>query len=79
MYVTASHRGKGIGSKLLEKALSEIRKNRSVLKIGLSVNPEKRPALELYKKAGFEVVGRARKDLKIGRRFYDLLYMEKFL
>jgi len=79
VYVKSSHRGKGIGSELLGEALSQIRKNRSVLKVSLSVNPEQEPAVELYRKAGFEVVGRARKDLKVGRRFYDLLYMEKFL
>jgi ribosomal protein S18 acetylase RimI-like enzyme len=79
VYVSAKHRGEGIGEVLLQHALSEIRKNRHVIKVRLSVNSTLLPAVWLYKKAGFVVVGRARKDLKIGRKFYDLLYMEKML
>jgi ribosomal protein S18 acetylase RimI-like enzyme len=79
VFVGTAHRGEGIGEMLVQSALSRIRRNKSILKVQLSVNPGLRPALELYKKAGFVVSGRARRELKIGRRFFDLLYMEKAL
>ena len=78
-YVRGEYRGKGIGGALLRAALSEIRKNKEVVKVRLSVNPEQKAAVKLYKKAGFVVIGRAQKDLKIGRRYHDLLQMEKLL
>jgi ribosomal protein S18 acetylase RimI-like enzyme len=77
VYVTQKHRGQGMGQMLMDRALFEIRKNRNIVKVQLSVNPLLRTAVSLYKGEGFEVVGRARKDLKIGRRYFDLLLMEK--
>jgi ribosomal protein S18 acetylase RimI-like enzyme len=77
VYVSNGHRGRGVGTRMLERALSQIRKNRGVIKVKLAVNPEQIPAVKLYRKAGFVVTGRARKELKIGRKFSDVLYMEK--
>ena len=79
VYVSAGHRGEGVGTRMLEHALLQIRKNRRVVKVKLSVNPEQRVAVKLYKKAGFVVAGRARKEMKVGRRFFDTLYMEMLL
>jgi ribosomal protein S18 acetylase RimI-like enzyme len=79
VYVSADHRGKGVGTMLLERALSLIRKNKGVVKVKLAVNPEQRAAVKLYKKAGFVVMGRAEKELKVGRRFFDVLFMEETL
>lgn len=79
VYVSADYRGKGIGTKLLERALSLIRKNKEVVKVKLAVNPEQLSAVKLYKSAGFVVVGRMKKELKVGRRFFDELLMEKYL
>ena len=79
VYVSAGHRGDGFGTRMLEHALLQIRKNGRVVKVKLAVNPEQRVAVKLYKKAGFVVAGRARKELKVGRRFFDTLYMEKLL
>ncbi len=77
VYVTPAHRGRGVGSLLMERALSDVRKKRGVVKVQLSVNPEFRPALRLYKKFGFEVTGKARNELRVGKAFFDMLYMEK--
>jgi ribosomal protein S18 acetylase RimI-like enzyme len=79
VYVSTNHRGEGVGTRMLEHALSQIRKNRRIVKVKLAVNPEQRAAVKLYKKAGFVVVGRAKKELKVDRRFFDMLYMEKLL
>ena len=77
VYVTPRYRGRGIGLMLMKRALSEIRKHRRIIKAQLSVNAHLRPAVELYKAAGFEEVGRARNELKVGGRYYDMLLMEK--
>lgn len=79
VYVAPEHRGRGVGKLLLESAISAIRKHGGVLKVKLDVNPEMRAAVALYEGAGFMVVGRARKELKVGGRYHDLLLMEKFL
>lgn len=77
VYVAPRQRGQGIGLLLMKKAFSEIRKNRRIIKVQLSVNAHLRPAIGLYKKMGFEEVGRARNELKIGKSYHDMLLMEK--
>lgn len=79
VYVTPKYRGRGIGGKLMDAVMEEIKGKGGIIKVQLSVNPGCRPAVRLYKRVGFIVTGRARKELKIGNRFYDLLYMEKML
>ncbi|MGD0477568.1 MAG: GNAT family N-acetyltransferase [Nitrososphaerales archaeon] len=76
-YVSANHRGEGVGTRLLEHALLLIRKNRRIIKVKIAVNPEQRVAVKMYKKAGFVVTGRVKKELKVGRRFYGMLFMER--
>lgn len=78
-YVTANHRGEGIGTRLLEHALSLIRRNKGIIKVKLAVNPEQRVAVRMYKRAGFVVTGRVEKELKVGKRFYGMLFMEMML
>jgi len=77
VYVTPTMRGRGIGWMLIQSALSEIRKNREIIKVQLSVNADLGPAIGLYKKARFQKVGRSRKELKVGARYYDMLLMER--
>ncbi|MDA4126545.1 MAG: GNAT family N-acetyltransferase [Thaumarchaeota archaeon] len=76
-YVSAAHRGEGVGTRLLEQALSLIRKKKGIVKARLYVNTEQRAAVNLYKKAGFVVRGKIKKELKVGRRFFDMLILEK--
>ena len=77
VYVTPSFRGRGLGRMLVERALADARKKRRIMKAQLSVNAALRPAVRLYKKAGFQEVGRARNVLNVGGRYYDMLLMEK--
>jgi ribosomal protein S18 acetylase RimI-like enzyme len=78
-YVRPDHRGEGVGTRLLERALSLIRRNKRIIKVELAVNPEQRAAVKLYRKAGFVVTGRAEKELKVGRRFYGMQFMENWI
>lgn len=79
VYTQEKYRNQGIGKKLIESALLEIRRNRSIMKIDLTVNPKQKSAVKLYKKYGFKVVGVLKKDLFVNGQFYDELVMEKFL
>ena len=76
-YVRAGYRGRGIGGALLDHALRLARKNRQIAKIRLYVNSQQHSALKMYEKAGFVVVGRLDKEMKVGARFYTMLVMEK--
>jgi ribosomal protein S18 acetylase RimI-like enzyme len=78
-YVSPEHRGKGTGTKLFERAIALIRRNRGIIKVSLAVNPEQRIALRIYRKEGFVVTGRTEKELKVGRRFYGMMFLEKML
>ena len=78
-YVKERYRNQGVGKKLIESALSHIKKNKNIIKIDLIVNPKQKAALSLYKKFGFKVVGILRKDLLVNGKFYDELVMEKFI
>jgi ribosomal protein S18 acetylase RimI-like enzyme len=77
-YVTVSHRGKGIGTALLDHALKLARDNRRIVKVRLYVNDRQAAAIRMYEKAGFQVVGRLEREMKVGGRFYTMLVMEKW-
>ena len=79
VYVDSNHRGEGIGRAMLEQALSLIQKNKRIIKIELWANPKQRAAVNLYKKSGFLVAGKAKKSMKVGRNYYDMMLLEKML
>lgn len=79
VYLTPSARGKGLASIMLTAVLDEIRQIPYIEKVSLSVTEGQDAALALYKKFGFEMIGTARKDIKIGDTYYDLCLMERFL
>ena len=79
VYVIHEYRGQGVGNKLIEVAVKLIQENRHTSKIKVTVNPEKKAAVKLYDKYGFEIVGRLKNELKVNGKFYDGLIMEKYL
>jgi ribosomal protein S18 acetylase RimI-like enzyme len=79
VYVDPDYRGRGIGRKMLETALDLISKNKDIVKIRLTVNRQRDPAVALYKSLGFLVVGELEKELRVDGVFYDELMMEKML
>lgn len=56
-------RKNGVGSKLLESLINRAKEEASVL-ITLEVNTENLPAINLYKKYGFEILG-------VRKKYYD--------
>ena len=78
-YVDPEFRGHGIGSLLMEAIMNKIKQNPNVEKIKLDVITTQKPAVALYKKFGFKVVGEFEKDLKIDDKYYNNYAMEKFI
>lgn len=79
VYVKKEYRSQGIGKKLIEEALDEIKRNKQIIKINLNVNPDQKAAVNLYKKLGFKPIGVLKKDLFVKGKFYDELMMEKHI
>ena len=79
MYVAQQYRNRGIGSMLLESAITFAEEHAEIRKIKLTVNPEQKPAVELYVGHGFITVGRYSQDVQVNGKFYDELLMEKTL
>ena len=68
--VRRSHRGKGVGSALLERSLADARTRFELVYLSVfSVNVR---ALELYRKFGFVPCGHFPRAVKRGDRYYDI-------
>jgi len=78
-YVSQDYRGRGIGRKLLERALKEIRGNKGIAKIQLMVNTRQEAAVALYRSFGFTITGEMKRELKIGEEYHDEYVMEMLL
>ena len=76
VYVAPGMRGRGLASALMRRLLDELRAQGHIEKARLTVNSEARAALRLYAKLGFEIVGSARRELRVDGRYYDLHAME---
>jgi len=55
--VRISHRRQGIGSLLLDEAIRRLSKNPDIVSLSLEARVSNFPAIELYKKFGFEPIG----------------------
>src|SRR5262245_22327503 len=73
--VLAAHRRKGIGRKLLEKAIDETRKWPGFCRIELDVVPWNTPAIRHYESVGLVREGTKRKGAVLGGKAIDLIQM----
>jgi ribosomal protein S18 acetylase RimI-like enzyme len=76
MGLAASHRGLGIGTRLLAAAL-EAASLRSLTRIELVVRTDNAPAIALYRRYGFEIEGTCRAYLVIDGCPHDALLMAR--
>ena len=79
VYVKPSHRGKGIGKALMRRLLDDLKALPQIEKVKLSVTDSNQAAVSLYLRLGFEIVGRAERELQVDGRYYDLQNMEMWL
>jgi ribosomal protein S18 acetylase RimI-like enzyme len=73
MYVRKDARGTGAGDALVKAVLDHA--GREVEQIRLTVEADNVPAIRLYERHGFRVVGRLPRALRIGAAYYDELVM----
>ena len=78
VYVKKEYRGQGIGKKLMEAVLTQIKINQNIIKIKLAVNPAQEAAVKLYQSFGFKITGTFKKELCVEGKYYDELLMEKY-
>jgi ribosomal protein S18 acetylase RimI-like enzyme len=79
MYVTPSHRGKGIGKRLLEELIERAKKLNGLEQLHLTVVANNEAAVQLYRSLGFEVYGNERKSMKYEGQYWDEWLMVRFL
>ncbi|MBC7811419.1 MAG: GNAT family N-acetyltransferase, partial [Burkholderiales bacterium] len=74
MGVLAGYRGQGIGKRLMLDAIADAR-SKGIERVELEVYASNKPAIELYKKVGFEIEGVKRKTRKLDGVYDDLIVM----
>ena len=75
VYVSFTHRRKGVGHALLAALLERAKRDSSLELILLAVATGQSPAKQLYTKFGFETYGTEPHALKVGPRYVDEDYM----
>jgi len=73
MYVRKDARGTGVGDALVKAVLEHAAGE--VEQIKLTVEAENAPAIRLYERNGFQVVGRLPRAMRVGDAYYDELNM----
>ena len=71
VYVSAGHRGKGIGRALVGEVLERAKRLESLEQILLAVGTTQEAAKQMYRSFGFEVYGTEPRGLKVGSRYVD--------
>lgn len=75
MYVMKDHAGNGVGRRLLDEALAEMRKLNGIEIVNLTVTADNLPAVRLYSKLGFQTFGRETRAVKSAHAYLDKLHM----
>ena len=75
LYVSAAHRGRGVGRALLARLLDAARQDPSIEQILLAVASSQTAARELYRSIGFERYGTEPRALRVGTTYVDEDYM----
>lgn len=79
MGLEAPYRRQGWGTKLVERALTWVRANKRLGWVDLDVFAHNEPALALYRKLGFEEVGRRVDYLRVDGQSIDGVLMTKMM
>lgn len=78
-FVRKEYRGRGIGKQLFTAVLEKFKQYSHIEKICLGVVETQEAAHNLYKKFGFQEIGRKEKEQKVGDNYYDEHLMELLL
>jgi RimJ/RimL family protein N-acetyltransferase len=77
--VLKEFRGVGIGAGLIDKLMKWAEKQPGLEKISLTVFSTNRPAINLYRKFGFQEEGVSKRQYRINGKYVDEVTMSKFL
>ena len=75
VYVTASHRRRGVGNALISALVDRAKQEASLEQIVLSVTAGHGNAGNLYRRCGFECFGTEPRALKVGSEYADIEHM----
>ena len=78
LMVAAGERRRGIGTALMEEAVTWARDS-GVTKLELHVFPHNEPAIALYRKLGFKDEGHRRRHYRLGGQYVDAILMALYL
>jgi RimJ/RimL family protein N-acetyltransferase len=76
MGVAATHRGQGIGARLMAATLDAAGAN-GLSRVELTVRADNAPAIALYRRCGFETEGTLRRYMRVDGAWFDALLMAK--
>jgi L-amino acid N-acyltransferase YncA len=76
VYVSAAHRGNGVGRLLLTRLIEEAEKN-GIWTLQAGIFPENMASIVLHQKCGFREVGRRQKLGKLNDRWRDVMLLER--
>lgn len=76
VYLSAAHRGKGVGRLLLTRLIEEAEKN-GIWTLQAGIFPENLASLVLHQKCGFREVGRRQRLGKLYDRWRDVMLLER--
>jgi len=71
VYLSAAHRGRGLGTKLVATLIELAGEDPSVEQIQLAVGAHNAAAIQTYRKLGFEFYGTEPRALKVGSDYVD--------
>ncbi len=76
VYVGADARGRGVGSRLLERLIAES-EDAGIWTLQAGIFAENEKSVSLHEKLGFRVVGRRERLGKLGGRWRDVMLLER--
>ena len=79
MGVLETEQGKGLGNKLLNTALNQLKNERIIEILYLMVRSDNLHAIRLYEKNGFDKLAILSRDTKIESQYFDGILMRKFV
>lgn len=77
VYVDPARRGRGVAGRLLDRAARQSQAMDGVMYLGLGVATSNRPAIQLYRSRGFEIVCTEPCAIRVDGVCYDEHYMER--
>jgi RimJ/RimL family protein N-acetyltransferase len=76
--IDQNYRGKGIGSALITKLMEMAKEEFNIEIMHLEVY-QGNPAIKLYERLGFKVIGSQKRFLKEGKNYYTKVFMQRYL